>query len=290
MSAMIPVEKILPNPAQPRRSFDREAIQELAQSIRENGLIQPILVEKSGDNYILIAGQRRLEAHKVLDRKEIKAEVCTEQLMTTEQLLLALVENIQREDMRPIDEARAYARLQELGLSVNKIHQRTGKSLPTITATLRLLNLDGEIQELINERALPRDRRVADALLSIGKREDRIALARKLARPGQSISTIQMACANYVQAKIAEQQFREQTPAMLLAAEKNNLPVGKKPERWDSFKQLGRVPEWNLVESAARATCDTCPSREVASPPTCQGCAAVVLLAQMMRLGNGGKP
>jgi ParB/RepB/Spo0J family partition protein len=287
MATTIPVNQIQPNPMQPRGDFAADEINELAQSIRANGLINPLTVEQAAGGYILIAGERRLRAVKQLGWAEVPAEI-REASTDTDRLLLALIENVQRADMRPVEEARAYQHLQSLGLSIAAIAHHTGKSIATITNRLRLLALDEEILDLVNDGQLPVDRRAADALLSIGDKEARVKLARRLARPGQSIQAVQTACANYIEAVTTTARIREDAPALVLAR-KEGKPTDK-PQYWDSLKQLGRVPAWDLVTAAARSTCDGCSLREVASAATCRGCAAVELLARLVRLAeNGGR-
>ncbi|EGF1230089.1 ParB/RepB/Spo0J family partition protein [Campylobacter jejuni] len=147
-STMIEIDQISPNPFQPRKNFDQEALDELANSIKEFGLIQPIIVFKKNNKFILIAGERRLKAVKALGKKEILAFIAD----TDENKLreLALIENIQRENLNPIELANSYKDL----MQVHKITQENlaeliHKSRTQITNTLRLLNLDIRTQELI---------------------------------------------------------------------------------------------------------------------------------------------
>jgi len=142
----IPVENIVPNPNQPRYYFDGDNLKELSESIKEHGVIQPILVTKtSGDKYELIAGERRLQASKLAGFKEISAIV---RLATNQQKLeLALVENIQRHNLNPVEEAKAYQKLsKEFNLTQEEIAKKTGKSRSTIANIIRLLDLPVEIQ------------------------------------------------------------------------------------------------------------------------------------------------
>jgi ParB family transcriptional regulator, chromosome partitioning protein len=146
----IPVEQIVPNPRQPRSYFREEALDELAASIKEYGIIQPLLVSKndSGEGYTLIAGERRLQASQRAGLKEVPAIVrqATDQL----RLELALIENIQRADLNPLEEANAYRQLsEEFHLSHEEIATRVGKSRVAVTNTLRLLNLPASIQKAL---------------------------------------------------------------------------------------------------------------------------------------------
>lgn len=139
-------DKIKPNPFQPREDFNSESIAELAQSIKEKGVIQPLLVRRKGDNYELIAGERRLRAAESLNIQEIP--VIVREASDQESLELALIENIQREDLNPIEEARAYQYLVEkFNFTQERIGEALGRARVSITNTLRLLKLPLDIQD-----------------------------------------------------------------------------------------------------------------------------------------------
>jgi len=139
-------EQIKPNPFQPREDFDSQSIEELAQSIKEKGVIQPLLVRRRGDNYELIAGERRLRAANSLGLNEIP--IIVREVSDQDSLELALIENIQRESLNPIEEAHAYQHLMDkFKITQEKISEVVGKSRVSITNTLRLLKLPHEIQE-----------------------------------------------------------------------------------------------------------------------------------------------
>ena len=142
----VSVHRIKPNSLQPRKDFDQESIAELAQSIKEKGVIQPLLVRRRGDDYELIAGERRLRAANLLDLKELP--VLVKDAEDRDALELALIENIQRQNLNPIEEAHAYQHLvDKFQVSQEKISAVLGKSRASITNTLRLLKLPQEIQE-----------------------------------------------------------------------------------------------------------------------------------------------
>ncbi|MCM8791862.1 MAG: ParB/RepB/Spo0J family partition protein [Candidatus Omnitrophica bacterium] len=146
----IKTEQIKPNPYQPRKEFDPAELQELCASIQSKGLIQPILVRQKGEDYELIAGERRLEAAKLLNLKEIPAII--RPVNDLESLELSLIENIQRRDLNPIEEAQAFQYLiDKFGLTQEQISQVIGKSRVTVTNILRLLKLPSEIQEEIKK-------------------------------------------------------------------------------------------------------------------------------------------
>ncbi len=142
------IDKIVPNPHQPRSYFDPEKLQQLADSIAEKGVIQPLLVVKgSGSRYTLIAGERRLRAAKLAGLDDVPVVVMDE-AGDRERLELALIENIQRHDLNPIEEAQAYSRLmEEFQLTQEEVAKRVGRQRSTITNVLRLLQLPASLQE-----------------------------------------------------------------------------------------------------------------------------------------------
>ncbi len=144
---------IEPNPRQPRQDFDAAALEELAQSIRENGVITPITLRKTGDTYQIIAGERRWRASRMAGLHEIPAIVLDVDEQTG--YALALIENLQREDLNPMEEAEGYRRLiQELGLTQEQAAQRVGVSRPAVANALRLLNLPVSVSALLREKKL----------------------------------------------------------------------------------------------------------------------------------------
>jgi ParB family chromosome partitioning protein len=142
----ISVESIVPNPHQPRQTLDPTALQELADSIREHGLIQPLIVTQQGQEYQLIAGERRWEAAKIAGLERVPAMIKD---ATPQQMLeLALVENIQRADLNPLEEAGAYQQLiDDFGLTQAQVAERVGKSRAAVANSVRLLRLPGEVKE-----------------------------------------------------------------------------------------------------------------------------------------------
>jgi ParB family chromosome partitioning protein len=150
----ISLDKVIPNPYQPRTVFDAVALQELAHSIREHGVLQPLLVRHLGDQrYELIAGERRLRASKLAGLKEVPCCVMT--MEAQKQLEVALLENIQRDDLNPIEEAKGYQNLMgAFEYTQEQLAQRLGKSRSHIANLLRIVNLPVEVQELILEGRL----------------------------------------------------------------------------------------------------------------------------------------
>lgn len=180
----VPTGQISANPLQPRHVFDPVKLAELADSIKANGIIQPLIVRHKGDGYELVAGERRLRAARLAGLDEVPVIV---QDYADDQLLeLALVENIQREDLNAIETAQALERLgRELNLSHEEIGKRTGKDRTTVTNFLRLLKLPQPIQVLLAENRLSMGH--ARAILSVAVPESQVMLAHKAAEDGYSV-------------------------------------------------------------------------------------------------------
>src|SRR3984885_15888322 len=152
-SLTLPIDKISANPVQPRTMFRADRLEELAASIRANGIIQPLIVRRVGEAYQIVAGERRWRAARLAGFTEVP--VIVQDIADPQMLELALIENIQREYLNPIETAHAYDRLgRELGLSQEEIGRRTGKDRTTITNILRLLRLPDEVQLLLAEHCL----------------------------------------------------------------------------------------------------------------------------------------
>jgi ParB family chromosome partitioning protein len=146
----VPLARVVPNPHQPRRRWDDAGLADLAASIREHGVLQPVLVSETIDGYQLIAGERRVRAARLAGLERIPALV--RQLADADQLEVALVENVQRADLDPIDEALAYRHLiDEFGLTQERVAERVGKARATVANTLRLLDLHATVQAAIGE-------------------------------------------------------------------------------------------------------------------------------------------
>lgn len=184
MTGVVPLEKVQPNPDQPRTTFKPEEIEELANSIKKEGLLQPILVRKVGDHYQIIAGERRWQACKSLSMKEIPVRFWAAD--NDKALELALIENIQRSDLNPIEEAYGYKRLMERkGMTQSEVAQTVSKGRSTIANALRLLDLPEEAQQLLFEEKITAGH--ARAILSIPDAEGRKNLTNKLMKEKLSV-------------------------------------------------------------------------------------------------------
>ena len=179
----VETDRISPNPFQPRHSFDEAKIDELSASIREKGILEPLLVRRSQNRYELIAGGRRLRAAMKAGLKEVP--VIVREATDTEVLQLALIENLQREDLNPIDEARAYRRLQvEFGWGQEETASKVGKSRPAVANSIRLLLLPAEVQQEVALGKLTMGQ--ARALLGLERAAKIIAAAREVMAKGLS--------------------------------------------------------------------------------------------------------
>ena len=184
----LPIDAIHPNPMQPRVVFQPDRLEELAASIRANGIIQPLIVRHHQGQYQLIAGERRWRASKLAGLKDVP--VVIQEVADPLLLELALIENIQREDLNAIETAHAYERLgRELGLSQEEIGRRTGKDRTSITNALRLLKLPTEVQLLLAEHRLSMGQ--ARAVLGLPTAEQQIEVAEKAAAQGLSVRQVE---------------------------------------------------------------------------------------------------
>lgn len=187
----IPVGSIHPNRRQPRRRFDGEGVSELAESVRVQGVIQPVLVRAAAeDGYELIAGERRWRAARLAGLATIPAVVRDADDRDT--LLLALVENVARENLSPVEESRAYAALMdEFDLSLGDVAERVGRSKPSVSNRLRLLELPEDVLALVERGQLSEGH--ARAILAVPDHEQRRRLARRIVREGLSVRAAELA-------------------------------------------------------------------------------------------------
>jgi len=190
----IPIEDIYPNANQPRTHFDEKALQELAESIKVLGIIQPITVRKDGAKFEIISGERRYRASKMAGLKEIPAYV---RLVNDQELLeMALVENIQREDLDAIEVALTYQRLlEEIGLTQEALSQRVGKERSTITNSIRLLKLNPDVQQAIRNGNISAGH--GRAILSLENPEDQQALFKQIVNNRLSVRQAEEAAKHF---------------------------------------------------------------------------------------------
>ena len=174
---MVPISKVEPNREQPRKNFDEDALLELSESIKQFGVLQPLLVQDKKDYYEIIAGERRWRAAKLAGLK--KVPVIVKHLTTQEIVEISLIENIQRENLNPIEEAVAYKRLlNEFNLKQDEIAERVSKSRTAVTNSMRLLRLNEKVQEMVIDDMISTGH--ARALLGITDEDKQYAMAQKI--------------------------------------------------------------------------------------------------------------
>ena len=173
----VAITKVEPNRKQPRKFFDEDALQELADSIKQFGLLQPILVQDRKDHYEIIAGERRWRAARLAGLKEVP--VIIKNYSDQEIVEIALIENIQREDLNPIEEAQAYKHLlEEFNLKQDEVAERVSKSRVAVTNSIRLLKLSDRVQQMVIDDMISTGH--ARALLAVDNEEEQYALAQKI--------------------------------------------------------------------------------------------------------------
>lgn len=176
-TTLIPLNSIINNSDQPRKFFDSDNIAELAESIKNHGIIQPLILKKDGNKYVIIAGERRWRAAKMLSLKEVPAIIM--ELSDKEILEISLIENIQRQDLNPIEEALAYRKLiDDFNLTQQELSKRIGKSRVAITNTMRLINLDERVQQYLIESVISEGH--GRALLAVEDKDLQYDLAQKI--------------------------------------------------------------------------------------------------------------
>ena len=191
--AQIPIDQIVPNPHQPRKAFNETSIEELARSVREHGIVQPIVVTRTGDRYRLVAGERRFRAAQRAGLRAIPA-VIKDLLTDGDALQIALIENIQREDLNPIEAAGAYYQLhQEFGLTQEEISRRVGKERSTVANFLRLLKLPDSVKKLLASGQLSMGH--ARALLALDSAKKQEQLADRVVRRNLNVRQTEMLAA-----------------------------------------------------------------------------------------------
>jgi ParB family chromosome partitioning protein len=239
---VLPLGLIQPNPMQPRTSFNSDGLEELAASIRANGIIQPIIVRRMGDSYQIVAGERRWRAARIAELEEVP--VVIQDVADRAMLEIALIENIQREDLNPIETAHAFERLaRDLGLSQEEIGRRTGKDRTSIANIVRLLKLPKEVQLLVAERRLSMGH--ARAILGLPTAEEQIQLAEKTVALGLSVrqveTQVQEMTADRGKPTSGSRKDATQDPNVRAAADELERALGTRVRIVELSEQRGRI-------------------------------------------------
>ncbi len=227
----LPIEEIIPDRAQPRRHFDEAHIEELAESIRNKGVLLPLIVRRTEKGYLLIAGERRWRAAQKAGLRELP--VLVREVTGVEAFELALIENIQREDLNPVEEAEAYRRLiDDHGLTQDQLGQRLGKDRSTITNSLRLLRLPEQIKLSIMSGALSMGH--ARALLGLTEGEDLEKVADKVIKEELSVRAVEQLVQRFKRKRAGGREKRGESSVQLRhLVEKLQRKLGVKVELKD---------------------------------------------------------
>ncbi|MGA2739960.1 MAG: ParB/RepB/Spo0J family partition protein [Bryobacteraceae bacterium] len=237
--AQIPLDQIEPNPLQPRRVFQDDRLEELAQSIRANGIIQPLVVRRRAEKYQLVAGERRWRAAKIAGVAKVPAII---QEIPDERLLeITLIENIQREDLNAIETAQAFDRLcRELHLNHDEVGRRTGKDRSTIANLIRLLQLPPDLQQLIAERRLSIGH--ARCLLTLPTAELQREVAEKSVAQGWSVRQVERLTQKMMEDRKPKAVDEVQSdPNVKAAIEELERVLGTKVRIIERARQKGRI-------------------------------------------------
>ena len=239
---IVPVAKIDANPLQPRRVFQAERLEELAQSIRSNGIIQPLVVRRAGDRgerFQLVAGERRLRAAKLAGLETVP--VVIQHIPDDHLLEITLIENIQREDLNPIETAIAFDRLgKELNLGSEEIGRRTGKDRSTVLNTIRLLQLPKDIQDLVAEGSLSAGH--ARCLLKLPDQDTQRAVAAKAVQGGWSVRQLERTTTKMTDGSAAKADAEpELDPNVKAAISEMERSLGTKVRIVEKGRNKGRI-------------------------------------------------
>lgn len=202
---VLDINQIKPNKKQPRKYFDEEKIAMLAESIKEHGMIQPIIVQKDLEDYRIIAGERRWRAAKQANIKEVPVIIMD--ITESAVLEISLIENIQRQDLNPIEEANAYKRLiSDFKITQEELARKIGKSRTTITNTIRLTNLDDRVQEFLVEEILTEGH--GRAILALENKDDQFNAAQKAIDENLNVRETEHLVANFHKVKPVARKIR----------------------------------------------------------------------------------
>lgn len=243
----VPLAKIVPNPNQPRRDFDEEKLAELADSIKKNGLIQPIVVRKHGIGYEIIAGERRYQASKRAGLERVP--VIVKDVDDAEMYRLALIENIQRDDLNPIEEAKGYKTLIAMNgvKSLGDLSELVSKSRSSISNIIRLLKLPEEVQDMVSDGRLTYA--TARAILAIDGEERQLALAQKAVEKGMATSEVE----DYVKAvKAMDERMAQQQEQEAQGEDGQEAGQDSAPDAQQQLPDLAEIPGASINRAVAR--------------------------------------
>ena len=296
----IPIALITPNPKQPRKRFDPEELEQLTASIKEHGVIQPLLVCPAGQDgiHILIAGERRLRAAKGAALKTVPAVI--RDVKTDDLAVLALVENVIRDDMSPVEEGDAYLELRRKGKSNSEIARMIGTNDVRVAHCINCASLPDRIREMVHAGTLYKSSDFISVLAEIARIDpaacDELAKEIVKKQPGlkaakKSAEGVQAYLRNLDSKKGRNKDKRKSAPVLEVASFIAKIDIDEEePQGWNVLQQAGDVPQWASLTQAAIDVCKKCELRDIASPQMCSACTAAQMLAGMATLPqNNGK-
>lgn len=291
--AILPIDAIRPNPEQPRQIFDEDNLASLAESIALHDVLNPIVVrgpfnESGHEYYVLIDGERRLRASKIAKKESIPARILASEVDPgdpgfSDHLELAVIANLQRADLNPIEEGESFKKMMNQGWTVSSISRIAGVTQPVIYMRLSLLKFEPAIRRLFAEGRLPLDKRAIDSLELLPD-GIRVQAAIKFANNNATGKRIEATCGRILSSKNFQKAPRNyikkgSTPSIDLSGV-DDIP---------SLKALGAagiVPQWSVIKTAAQETCDACPLSDSASEEICGTCPVVDLLKRLVKVAS----
>ncbi len=290
----IPVTLITPNPKQPRKRFDPEELENLTASVKEHGVIQPLLVCPADQDgiHILIAGERRLRAAKGAELETVPAII--RDVKTDDLAVLALVENVIRDDMSPVEEGDAYLELRRKGKSNSEIARMIGTNDVRVGHCINCASLPDRTREMVHAGTLYKSNNFISVMTEIATIDltacDELAKEIVKQQPGLKAAKKSaegvLAYLQNLRAKKSRSKAKSKSAPVLEVASfiaKTDIDV-EEPQGWNVLKQAGDVPQWPLLTQAAIDVCRRCELRDIASPQMCSACTAAQMLAGMANL------
>lgn len=290
----IPIALITPNPKQPRKLFDPQELEHLTASVKEHGVIQPLLVCPADQDgiHILIAGERRLRAAKGAHLKTVPAVI--RDVKTDDLAVLALVENVIRDDMSPVEEGDAYLELRRKGKSNSEIAKLIGTNDVRVGHCINCASLPDQTREMVHTGSLYRSNDFIAAMIEIAGIDPAACdeLAKEIVKKQPGLKAAKKSAEGvlaYLQNLSAKKNRRKDksksVPILEVASfvAKTDIDV-EEPQGWNVLQQAGDVPQWALLAQAAIDVCKRCELRDIASPQMCSACTAAQLLARMATL------
>jgi len=294
----VPISYIQPNPKQPRQTFDEDELRQLAVSVKEHGVIQPLIVcpPNSEGFYVLIAGERRWRAAQIAELETVPAIIRTPP-NEDDLLVLAVIENVNREDMSLVEEGDAYLQLKNMGWSNTRIAIAVGVNDVRVGHCINCASLPSGTRVLIRSGELFTSNKFIAALKDIADMDPDACddLATELARTCPTLKAA-IKSADGVLAylrnikKPAKANGKHKIPIFEIASQAAKLDLDdsdtQAPPKWDVLHQAGLVPPWNIVAQAARNICSNCELRDIASSVMCSACTAAQMLVNLATLAE----